>query len=123
MTRFHSNGLILLVAIFDAGNAASAEIWGQIKLLTKKNIDYRFVLGNSSSGLIEAASFNKFALNIGNRQLGRIRNKNVIDVKFDKQEIIKNCHKVLNNGVYDGDNIYYKEGNIEKVIEKIYEFL
>ena len=80
------------------------------------------VVGNSSSGLIEAASFNKFALNIGNRQLGRIRNKNVIDVKFDKKEIIKNCDKILNNGIYDGENIYHKEDKIEKVIEKIYEF-
>lgn len=37
------------------------------------------VLGNSSSGIIEAASFGKPVVNIGNRQKGRIQNKNVIN--------------------------------------------
>ena len=50
-----------------------------------------FVLGNSSSGIIEAASFKKYALNVGDRQLGRVRNDNVIDVEYDKDKIINMC--------------------------------
>ena len=38
------------------------------------------VIGNSSSGLIEAPSFNIPTLNIGNRQQGRTRGETVIDV-------------------------------------------
>lgn len=81
-----------------------------------------FVLGNSSSGLIEVASFNKYTLNVGNRQLGRVRNKNVIDVSFDGDEIIKNFKKLLNNNFYEGDNIYNSEFKLEEIINIIYEF-
>jgi UDP-hydrolysing UDP-N-acetyl-D-glucosamine 2-epimerase len=40
----------------------------------------RFMIGNSSSGLIEAASFQLPVVNIGERQAGRLRPLNVIDV-------------------------------------------
>jgi UDP-hydrolysing UDP-N-acetyl-D-glucosamine 2-epimerase len=40
----------------------------------------KFMVGNSSSGLWEAPSFELPAINIGNRQAGRVRGKNVIDV-------------------------------------------
>lgn len=40
----------------------------------------RFMIGNSSSGLIEAASFALPVVNIGHRQDGRLRSRNVIDV-------------------------------------------
>ena len=47
------------------------------------------VLGNSSSGLIEVPSFNKGTINIGDRQVGRLRAKSVIDCGSNKDEIIK----------------------------------
>ena len=47
------------------------------------------VLGNSSSGLVEVPSFKKTTINIGNRQKGRVKAKSVIDVKPDKNEILK----------------------------------
>ncbi len=37
------------------------------------------MVGNSSSGIIEAASFKLPVVNIGNRQSGRLRGKNVMD--------------------------------------------
>ena len=40
----------------------------------------RFMIGNSSSGLIEAMSFQLPVVNIGERQAGRVRPPNVIDV-------------------------------------------
>lgn len=40
------------------------------------------LIGNTSSGIIEAASFDKPVVNIGDRQLGRLRGVNVIDCKI-----------------------------------------
>jgi GDP/UDP-N,N'-diacetylbacillosamine 2-epimerase (hydrolysing) len=53
------------------------------------------MVGNSSSGIIEAPSFGLPAVNIGIRQEGRERGKNVIDVGHNKREIIKAINKAL----------------------------
>jgi UDP-N-acetylglucosamine 2-epimerase (non-hydrolysing)/GDP/UDP-N,N'-diacetylbacillosamine 2-epimerase (hydrolysing) len=45
------------------------------------------MVGNSSSGIIEAASFELPVVNIGVRQSGRIRARNVIDVPCEIDEI------------------------------------
>ena len=45
------------------------------------------MLGNSSSGIIEAASFALPVVNIGNRQKGRVRGKNIIDVENSEKLI------------------------------------
>lgn len=46
------------------------------------------MVGNSSSGIIEAASFNLPVVNIGTRQQGRIHDRNVIDVGYERGEIL-----------------------------------
>jgi UDP-hydrolysing UDP-N-acetyl-D-glucosamine 2-epimerase len=46
--------------------------------------------GNSSSGIMEAASFKLPAVNVGIRQNGRERGKNVLDCAADRAEI-RNC--------------------------------
>lgn len=48
-----------------------------------------FVLGNSSSGLMEAPSFKIPTINVGNRQKGRIKADTVIDCKTESQDIIQ----------------------------------
>jgi UDP-N-acetylglucosamine 2-epimerase (non-hydrolysing)/GDP/UDP-N,N'-diacetylbacillosamine 2-epimerase (hydrolysing) len=53
------------------------------------------IIGNSSSGLIEAPSFNLPAVNIGSRQKNRQRAKNVIDVEHNKADIIEAINKAL----------------------------
>ncbi len=50
--------------------------------------DAAFVLGNSSSGLLEAPSLGVPTVNIGDRQKGRIRADSVIDCAQDAQSII-----------------------------------
>lgn len=47
------------------------------------------MVGNSSSGILEAASFKLPAVNIGTRQHGRTRAANVIDVAHDREAIRK----------------------------------
>jgi GDP/UDP-N,N'-diacetylbacillosamine 2-epimerase (hydrolysing) len=56
---------------------------GQLKYLSAmKHVD--FLIGNTSSGIIEAASFSKPVVNIGNRQSGRLKGVNVIDCKINE---------------------------------------
>jgi GDP/UDP-N,N'-diacetylbacillosamine 2-epimerase (hydrolysing) len=55
------------------------------------------MVGNSSSGIIEAASFGLPVVNIGTRQAGRQRAGNVIDVGYDRKEIINAVKKALND--------------------------
>lgn len=45
------------------------------------------LVGNSSSGIIEAASFGLPVVNVGERQKGRLRSGNVIDVPYDERDI------------------------------------
>jgi len=45
------------------------------------------VAGNSSSGIIEAPFFGVPVVNIGTRQLGRLRADNVLDAGYDREEI------------------------------------
>lgn len=47
------------------------------------------VVGNSSSGILEAPSLKKPVVNVGNRQKGRIRLPNIIDCKTSVQAIKK----------------------------------
>ncbi|MDD5070088.1 MAG: UDP-N-acetylglucosamine 2-epimerase [Candidatus Omnitrophica bacterium] len=55
------------------------------------------IIGNSSSGLLEAPTFNIPAVNIGRRQNNRLRGSNVIDVNFDKDEITAALKKALSD--------------------------
>ncbi len=47
-----------------------------------------FLLGNTSSGFIEASYFPKYVINLGDRQSGRIVTKNIRNSAFDKNDII-----------------------------------
>jgi len=53
------------------------------------------LIGNSSGGIVEAPSFHLPVINIGTRQEGRERAKNVINVNYDKKEIIKAIKRAI----------------------------
>lgn len=55
------------------------------------------MVGNSSSGIIEAASFGLPVVNIGDRQRGRVRGANVIDVASDRAAIADGIRKALSD--------------------------
>ncbi|KEI06966.1 UDP-N-acetylglucosamine 2-epimerase (hydrolyzing) [Clostridium botulinum C] len=55
------------------------------------------MIGNSSSGIIEAPSFKLPVINIGTRQQGRLRACNIIDVSYNRKEILSAIDKVLYN--------------------------
>ncbi len=52
-------------------------------------------IGNSSSGIIESASLRLPVVNIGSRQAGRERSINVIDVKHNREAIVRAVKKAL----------------------------
>jgi GDP/UDP-N,N'-diacetylbacillosamine 2-epimerase (hydrolysing) len=71
-----------------------------------------FLLGNTSSGIIEAASFGKYAINLGDRQAGRAHSKNLLTVPVQQAEIQAAVVKLeTENLTYSGANAYLKSGD------------
>jgi len=97
---------------------------GQLNYLsTMKLVDA--VVGNSSSGIIEAPSFGIGTINIGKRQDGRIRAASVIDCDTSEEDIIKafaklysaSFQKQLKNVV----NPYGNGGAADKILSVLKE--
>jgi GDP/UDP-N,N'-diacetylbacillosamine 2-epimerase (hydrolysing) len=76
-----------------------------------------FLLGNSSSGIIEAASFGKYVINLGDRQKGRLTNSNVIHVEIDKICILNAIKDVKSLKKYDKSNIYGDGKTANRVVK------
>ena len=67
------------------------------------------LIGNSSSGIIEAASLGKWVINIGPRQQGRERSANVIDADWDAAALTQAIAAAWNDGRpkrFTGRNVY-----------------
>lgn len=87
-----------------------------------------FVLGNSSSGIMEVPSFGIPTINIGDRQRGRMRASSIIDCKPAKEQIIQAIDKALNDAFrnhcktcknpYEGKD---PSGDIVKIIKQFSE--
>ena len=80
------------------------------------------IVGNSSSGLLEAPTFRTPAVNIGNRQNSRFRGNNVIDTDFDTELIIKSVEKAMStefkNFLINNVDYPYGDGHsAEKILE------
>ena len=78
-----------------------------------------FLLGNTSSGIIEAASFNKYVVNVGNRQKGRAQSKNIVNSAFNNIDILNAIDTCIQRGEYKGENIYYKEHTAKRIVNTI----
>lgn len=79
-------------------------------------------IGNSSSGIREAATFGVPVVNIGDRQIGRERTPNTIDVTCGYDEIVNGIQKGLDSQ-FDNTNPYYQEGCSEKIAARIIEHM
>jgi len=73
---------------------------GQLKYLSAMKY-CSMVIGNSSSGIIEAPSFNIPTINIGDRQKGRLQAKTVINCDPIKSDIIKAIKRGLSKEFKD----------------------
>ncbi len=81
--------------------------------------NFDILVGNSSSGIIEAPSANIATINIGNRQKGRIFGPSVHNVKGNNKDIYRMINKVLNKKKIDFKNPYYKKNILNKMYDKI----
>lgn len=82
----------------------------------------KFLIGNSSSGIVEVASFGLPAINVGERQRGRVHGKNVIFVGNDSDDIKNAIYKVLTDVLFLEEvakkyNPYGEGHSTEKIVE------
>ncbi|WP_407399440.1 UDP-N-acetylglucosamine 2-epimerase [Anaerovibrio sp.] len=84
-----------------------------------------FVLGNSSSGIIETPSFHVPTVNIGDRQRGRLQSESIINCGEDTDHIIVAINQAMTadfKTVCDSVVSPYGDGHAaEKIAKKIYE--
>lgn len=64
------------------------------------------LIGNSSVGIRECAFLGVPVVNIGSRQSGRQRGRNVLDVHYDEDQIFEAAKRQISHGRYESDPIY-----------------
>jgi UDP-hydrolysing UDP-N-acetyl-D-glucosamine 2-epimerase len=75
------------------------------------------VIGNSSSGIIEAPSFSVLTINIGTRQYGRPRAESVVDVSMNCTEISKQLEGACQMDFHNIKSPYGKGGTAEAIVD------
>lgn len=96
-----------------------------IKLVTSFRFEYfitflkhaLFVLGNSSSGIMEAPYFQVPTVNVGTRQNNRVNNHEIINTNYDKNNILKGIFAAVNSSI-SGLRLF-GNGNSDKLFYKI----
>ena len=84
-----------------------------------------FMIGNSSSGIVESASLKIPVINLGNRQKGKLHPKNVINCSFKEREISAAIKKIKSNSfsnlLSNMQNPYEKKNklNISNILLKM----
>ena len=82
----------------------------------------RVLVGNSSSGIIEASFFKKPVVNIGIRQKFREKGPNVIDVKqFTHKSICNAIENALQSKTLKQSSIYGQGHAAKKIIKHLEE--
>lgn len=124
MPNADSGGRLLIKMVDDFvkmhSNAHAYTTLGQLRYLsTIAHVDG--VVGNSSSGLTEVPSFKKGTINIGDRQLGRLRATSVIDCDPNQNDI-KNALSILYSAEFQEGlkytlNPYGTGGASEKILK------
>ena len=84
------------------------------------------IVGNSSSGLLEAPSFDTATINIGGRQKGRIRCESVVDISATEDEILSALEKIksatFRESVKSVQNPYFKSDTARRIAENLCDF-
>ena len=85
--------------------------------------DAELLIGNSSSGIWEASTFQVPVINIGSRQEGRSRSENVIDIGYNIDEFKNSCKKIQSIDfklkLTSIKNIYYDNECLELINRKL----
>ena len=125
---------ILIAPNSDAGSASlqrAIEKYKSPKVKVHRNVkreDYAgfmatasVIVGNSSSGLLEAPSFSLPCVNIGRRQVGRMQGENVINCEHDVDEICDAINKAMSQefkkGIRRMKNPYGDGRSSERIVD------
>ena len=78
------------------------------------------LIGNSSSGIIEAPSLNIPVINLGNRQNGRLMSSSIINCNFNKTQIQRSIKKATSKkflqNISKNNNPYFKKNTVKNII-------
>lgn len=82
------------------------------------------LVGNSSSGIRESAFLGVPTVNIGSRQQGRMRGKNVLDVSCKREAILEAIKSQVKHGNYSMDPLYGDGKAGKRIVDilKTFEF-
>jgi len=108
----------MLSFINSRSNAYCIESFGTIGYLSCMKY-CTFMLGNTSSGFVEASFFPKYVINLGNRQTGRILTKNIVNCPVEKECILKAVNEFLYFNPNSDEYFIYGDGNTANKIVDI----
>ena len=107
------------------GRACSFPSMGQLRYLSTMR-QVTAVVGNSSSGIIEAPSFKVPTINIGDRQRGRIKANSVIDCQPREKAIVEALELAISPSFQETMqtvcNPYEKKGTTGAILQKLKEY-
>ena len=79
----------------------------------------KFIIGNSSSGIMEAPYYGTPTLNLGNRQLNRAKLQSIIDIKIKENIILQNIKKYSKKKNKFRKNLFFGDGKSTKRVIKL----
>ena len=103
--------------IYTHENAIGVESFGMLGYISCMKY-CAFMLGNTSSGFVEAAYFPKYVINIGDRQKGRLLTPNIINTPVDSAVILAAVKKIEAAQIPNKITVY-GEGNTAQLICEI----
>ncbi|MFN4976239.1 MAG: UDP-N-acetylglucosamine 2-epimerase [Bacteroidota bacterium] len=77
----------------------------------------KLLLGNTSSGIIEAASFGKYVINLGDRQKGREYGPNVFHIPIICDQIVNAVKRIEKSANPGRNNLYYNGGAANQIVK------
>jgi GDP/UDP-N,N'-diacetylbacillosamine 2-epimerase (hydrolysing) len=128
--------IVVILPNTDPGAAGIVRAWKKVKSDDRVRVidnlpradflgllrDCAVLVGNSSSGIIEAASFGTPVLDVGDRQLGRERGGNVLNVALDPLEIARSAARFAGGHVrFPRKNLYGGRGTSRRIADILAE--
>ena len=89
----------------------------EVEIYTRLMIHAACLLGNTSSAIREGPFLGTPAVNIGTRQSGRERGANVIDVGYDRDEVVRAASSQIHHGRYPSDHVYGDGGAGKRIAD------
>lgn len=121
-------GIMKLIEQFAQQNSDRVYLFtslGEVRYLSLLKI-VNAVIGNSSSGIIEAPAYKVPTVNIGDRQKGRVKGDTVIDTGIKANSIIKGIERALSKEFLSkakkAKNLYSKPNTSDTILSVIQRF-